>query len=76
MERMEQFEKLKELTVKFQKIDELLRCFNSKQLDDVIAILENLARLAVKDDITQEERSAIRVKVLQCINNIENKNCL
>ena len=73
---MEQFEKLKELLVKFQKIDELLRCFNSEQLDDVIAILNSLVKLTIGDDITQEERSAIRVKVLRHIDNIENKNCL
>lgn len=73
---MEQFEKIKELTVKFQKIDELLRYFNSEQLDDVIAILDSLVKLTIGDDITQEERSAIRVKVLRHIDNIENKNCL
>ena len=73
---MEQFEKIKELTVKFQKIDELLRYFNSKQLDDVIAILDSLVKLTIGDDITQEECSAIRVKVLRHIDNIENKNCL
>lgn len=62
---MKQSDELKELIVKFQKIGELLRSFSRKQLDDVIAILKSLARLTVTDDITQEERSAIRDEILR-----------
>lgn len=73
---MKQSDKIKELLIKFQKIDELLRCFNSEQLDDVIAILDSLSKLAIGDDITQGKYSAIRMKVLRYIDNIKNKNCL